>query len=445
MNENYNISVISLGCAKNHVDAEIMLGILKAAGYNITDNNEDADIIIVNTCGFIESAKTEAIETILEAAEYKSGRCKGLIATGCLTQRYAEDVINEMPEVDAVLGINGYSLITEAVEACLKGERFDFYEYTGDISYLDMDRIISGPKGSAYLKISEGCDNRCAYCAIPDIRGPFRSRRKEDIISEAKRLADAGVKELVVVAQDTSRYGKDLYGKPVLSELLYELNNIPGIVWIRVMYFYPDEIAQDLIDAMQKCEKVISYIDLPLQHISDDVLNRMNRRGTSEDIKKVIESFREKLDNCVIRTSLIVGFPGETQQDFDELVDFVKETRFDRLGVFCYSEEDGTKAASMNNKVPEEIKEQRHNVIMEIQQSISREINESRVGKSYDVIVEGVSEDGIFYYGRSYAEGPDVDGKIYFTAADKLEIGDIVNVKILIAEEYDLTGCQNGV
>ena len=445
MNENYNISVISLGCAKNHVDAEIMLGILKAAGYNITDNTEDADIIIVNTCGFIESAKTEAIETILEAAEYKSGRCKGLIATGCLTQRYAEDVINEMPEVDAVLGINGYSLITEAVEACLKGERFDFYEYTGDISYLDMDRIISGPKGSAYLKISEGCDNRCAYCAIPDIRGPFRSRRKEDIISEAKRLADAGVKELVVVAQDTSRYGKDLYGKPVLSELLYELNNIPGIVWIRVMYFYPDEIAQDLIDAMQKCEKVIPYIDLPLQHISDDVLNRMNRRGTSEDIKKVIESFREKLENCVIRTSLIVGFPGETQQDFDELVDFVKETRFDRLGVFCYSEEDGTKAASMNNKVPEEIKEQRHNVIMEIQQSISREINESRVGKSYDVIVEGVSEDGIFYYGRSYAEGPDVDGKIYFTAADKLEIGDIVNVKILIAEEYDLTGCQNGV
>lgn len=445
MNENYNISVISLGCAKNHVDAEIMLGILKAAGYNITDNNEDADIIIVNTCGFIESAKTEAIETILEAAEYKSGRCKGLIATGCLTQRYAEDVINEMPEVDAVLGINGYSLITEAVEACLKGERFDFYEYTGDISYLDMDRIISGPKGSAYLKISEGCDNRCAYCAIPDIRGPFRSRRKEDIISEAKRLADAGVKELVVVAQDTSRYGKDLYGKPVLSELLYELNKIPGIVWIRVMYFYPDEIAQDLIDAMQKCEKVIPYIDLPLQHISDDVLNRMNRRGTSEDIKKVIEGFRENLDNCVIRTSLIVGFPGETQQDFDELVDFVKETRFDRLGVFCYSEEDGTKAASMNNKVPEEIKEQRYNVIMEIQQSISREINESRVGKSYDVIVEGVSEDGIFYYGRSYAEGPDVDGKIYFTAADKLEIGDIVNVKILIAEEYDLTGCQNGV
>ncbi len=445
MNENCSVSVISLGCAKNHVDAEIMLGILKEAGYIITNDNDEADVIIINTCGFIEAAKTEAIEAILEAAEYKKQKCKAIIATGCLTQRYAEDIISEMPEVDAVLGINGYANIVEAIESCLNGKRYDFYEYTGDLTYLDRTRIISGPKGSAYLKISEGCDNRCAYCAIPDIRGPFRSRTKDDIISEAKRLANSGIKELVVVAQDTSRYGKDLYGKPVLSELLYELNKISGIEWIRVMYFYPDEIAEELIEAMQKCDKVIPYVDLPLQHISDKILKDMNRRGSSEDIKNVINGFREKLNDCVIRTSLIVGFPGETNEDFEKLVSFVEETRFDRLGVFCYSPEEGTIAADMEDQISEELKNERYNKIMEIQQNISREINDKRVGKSYDVIVEGVSDDGIFYFGRSYAEGPDVDGKIYFTANDPLKIGDIVSVKILIAEEYDLTGCQNGV
>ncbi len=443
MAEKYKISVVSLGCAKNQVDAEIMVGLLKAAGYGITDNKEDADIIIVNTCGFIESAKTEAIEAILEAAEYKqTAKCKAVIAAGCLTQRYANDVLEQLPEVDSVLGINGYDKIVLAVEACLKGNRYDFYEYTGDISYIDCDRILSTPKGSAYLKISEGCDNRCAYCAIPDIRGPFRSRTKESVISEAERLAAAGVKELIVVAQDTSRYGTDLYGKPVLSELLYELNKIEGIKWIRVMYLYPDEIATDLIKAMKDCEKVLHYVDLPLQHINARVLKEMNRRGTPEQIKSVLKQFREELPGCVIRTSLIVGFPGETEEEFEELLDFVKETRFDRLGAFCYSPEEGTKASKMKNKVRKSVKEERYKRIMECQQSISKEINETRVGNIYDVMVEGVSDDGIFYYGRSYAEGLDVDGRIYFTAKDPLEAGDFVKVKILIAEEYDLTGCQ---
>ena len=443
MAKNNTISIVSLGCAKNQVDAEIMLGLLKDAGFDITENKDEADVIIVNTCGFIESAKTEAIEAILEAAEYKhSANCKAVIAAGCLTQRYAEDVIQQMPEVDAVLGINGYDKIVDAVKECLEGRRYDFYEYTGDISYIDSARILSTPKGSAYIKISEGCDNRCAYCAIPDIRGPFRSRTMESVVGEAKRLAEAGVKELVVVAQDTSRYGKDLYGRPVLSKLLYELDKIDGVEWIRVMYLYPDEIASELITAMKECKKVVPYVDLPLQHINGRILNAMNRRGTPEDIKAVLKSFREELPDCVIRTSVIVGFPGETEEEFKELLEFVKDIRFDRLGAFCYSPEEGTPASAMKNKIRKAVKEARYNRIMECQQPISREINEARVGKVYDVLVEGVSDDGIFYYGRSYAEGPDVDGKIYFTANDPLNVGDMVKVKILIAEEYDLTGCQ---
>lgn len=438
-----NISVVSLGCAKNQVDAEIMLGLLKEAGFNIVDDKSKADVIIVNTCGFIESAKAEAIEALLEAASYKSShRCRAVIAAGCLTQRYANNIIEQLPEVDSVLGINGYDRIVEAVETCLSGSRFDFYDYTGDISYIDCARVLSTPKGSAYIKISEGCDNRCSYCAIPDIRGPFRSRTMESVILEAKRLAAFGVKELVVVAQDTSRYGKDLYGKPVLDELLYELNKTDGIKWIRVMYLYPDEIASELITAMKECDKVVHYVDLPLQHINGRILKEMNRRGTPEEIMAVIKSFRESLPGCVIRTSVIVGFPGETEEEFSQLLDFVKKVKFDRLGAFCYSPEEGTAASKMKNKIRKSVKMSRYNKIMECQQAISREINEARVGNVYSVIVEGVSDDGIFYYGRSYAEGPDVDGKIYFTAQDPLEIGDMVDVKILIAEEYDLTGCQ---
>lgn len=443
MHKDYNISIVSLGCAKNQVDSEIMLGILREAGYGITERKEEADIIIVNTCGFIESAKSEAIEALLEAASYKiHGRCIGVIAAGCLAQRYAKEIQEEIPEADGIVGINGYRNIAEAVDACLQKKRYAFFDYTGDVSYLDGPRILSGPAGSAYLKISEGCDNRCAYCAIPEIRGPFRSRKREEILREAARLAGAGVRELVLVAQDTSRYGKDLYAKPALAELLYALNDVPGIEWIRILYLYPDEIAGELITAMRECEKVLPYIDLPLQHISAGVLRAMNRRGTPEEIRAVIRKFREELDGCVLRTSLIVGFPGETEADFEELAAFVQETRFDRLGVFQYSPEEGTPAFRMKHKVPPSVKEQRYRRLMELQQKISLENNMARVGKIYDVLVEGVSDDGIFYFGRSYAEGPDVDGRIYFTAEEPLNIGDIVKIEILIAEEYDLTGRQ---
>lgn len=443
MDKDVAVSVISLGCAKNQVDSEVMLGLLREAGYRITDRKETADLLIVNTCGFIESAKTEAIEALLDAASYKqSGRCKAVIAAGCLAQRYGEEIRTALPEVDAILGINGYDKILAAAEACLKGQRYEFYDYTGDVSYLNKPRILSGPAGSAYLKLSEGCDNRCAYCAIPDIRGPFRSREKEDILREAKMLAAAGVRELVLVAQDTSRYGTDLYGEPTLAALLYELNAIPELVWIRVLYLYPDEIAESLIAAMRDCEKVLPYIDLPLQHISAPVLRAMNRRGTPEEIKTLLRTFREQLNGCVLRTSLIVGFPGETEADFAALEAFVRETRFDRLGVFLYSPEEGTPAFRMRHKVRASVKEARLARLMELQQQISRELNETRVGKIYDVLVEGVSEDGIFYYGRSYAEGPDVDGRIYFTAEEPLSAGDFVKVEILIAEEYDLTGRQ---
>lgn len=294
-----------------------MLGILSRAGYRITDQKEQADIIVINTCGFIESAKTEAIEAILAAAACKkNGRCRAVIAAGCLAQRYAEEIKKELPEVDAILGISGYENILEAVEACLAGERYEYSEFTGDISYLNRPRILAGPAGSAYLKISEGCDNRCAYCAIPDIRGPFRSRKKEDVLSEARRLALAGVKELILVAQDTSRYGTDLYGKPALAELLYALNGIHGIEWIRILYLYPDEIAEELIDAMRSCEKVLPYVDLPLQHISAGILRAMHRRGGPDEIRSVLQKFRERLDGCVLRTSFIVGFRVKRKKTF---------------------------------------------------------------------------------------------------------------------------------
>ncbi len=443
----YKISLVSLGCAKNQVDSEIMLGILKDSGYIMTDDMNEADVIIVNTCGFIESAKQEAIDALLEAASHKkTGVCRGVIAAGCLAQRYYNEIRAELPEVDAVLGINGYAEISKAVESCLNGRRYDFNRITGDMTYLDMPRVIASEKGSAYIKISEGCDNRCSYCAIPYIRGRFRSRPMEEITAEAKRLALAGVGEIVLIAQDTSRYGKDIYSKPCLAELLHELNGIDGIKWIRVMYLYPDEIAEELINAMNDCDKVVPYVDLPLQHINARILSDMNRRGTPDEIRSVIRSFREKMKSCVIRTSLIVGFPGETDGEFAELEEFVRETRFDRLGVFEYSPEEGTPAFRMRGKVRASVKKERYDSIMRIQQDISLENNRKRVGKIYDVLVEGVSDDGIFYYGRSYAEGPDnIDGRIYFTAEEPVETGSFVKVKILIAEEYDLTGCQISV
>ncbi|MBQ8827909.1 MAG: 30S ribosomal protein S12 methylthiotransferase RimO [Clostridia bacterium] len=436
------VGMISLGCAKNRVDSEIMLGLLREDGYSISANPEEAEIIIINTCGFIDSAKQEAIDSILEMAEYKeNANCRRLIVTGCLAERYADDIEEQLPEVDAIVGICGYDKICEAVSCDGK------YRYLSDdysLEYLNSSRILTTPFGSAYLKVAKGCDNKCAYCAIPDIRGPFRSRPLEEIVCEANQLAKNGIKEIVVVAQDTTRYGKDLNsnGESMLGELIRELDKIEGIVWIRLLYMYPDEITEDVFRVLRECKKVLPYIDLPLQHVNDSVLSRMNRRGSGELIRDIIKRFRRDIPGCVIRSSFITGFPGETEEEHKELLEFLKEMRLDRVGIFQYSKEEGTEAYKMKNQVSKRVKQSRYDELMLAQREISLAKNAERVGKEYDVLVEGVADDGLFYIGRSYAEAPEEDGNIYFTAKDCVEIGDIVRVKLLIAEDYDLTGEQ---
>jgi len=442
------IGLISLGCAKNTVDSEIMLGLLVTAGHEITNDIEQAEVLIVNTCGFIDSAKQEAIDAIIECGKLKEqGSCCRLIVTGCLAQRYPDDIKLQLPEVDCILGINGYIHIVDAVEG-----RLDYFDLiTLDVSYLEHERVLTTPKNVAYVKISEGCDNRCSYCAIPYIRGSFRSRPMENIIDEVKRLINEGIKEVVTVAQDTSRYGKDLYGQPSLAQLMYKLDEIDGNFYIRIMYLYPDEIADSLIDAFANCKKVMHYVDLPIQHISDNVLTNMNRRGDSKLIYKIFNDFKKKIPDCVMRTSLIVGFPGETEEDFTALKEFVHNIGFDRLGVFEYSKEEGTPADKMKGQVHHATKHRRYREIMEIQQEISKQKNQQMIGKVVRVLVEGISEDGIFYYGRSYMQAPEVDGLIYFIAENEaidlmnednlpVKIGDFVDVEIMIAEEYDMTG-----
>ena len=435
------IGLVSLGCAKNQVDAELMAGKLTATGYIMTSDPGQAQVIIVNTCGFIEAAKQEAIDTILEMAAYKkAGCCRALLVTGCLAQRYPDEIRENLPEVDGVVCLGGFRDICEAVQAVMNRENYLNADSHFDMEYLNGSRILFTPKGSAYLKIAEGCDNRCHYCAIPGIRGPFQSRPMEDIMREASELAAEGVKELVVIAQDTTRYGKDIYKEPKLAELIQKLHGIDGIEWIRILYLYPDEITESLIEAMKQLPKVVPYVDLPIQHISSDILKAMNRRGDGPEIRRLFKAFRDELPDVVIRTSLIVGYPGETEADFQELKEFVEEIQFDRMGIFKYSMEENTVAAGLEPQIDETVKEQRYETLMAIQQRISRANNQKRVGKIYQTLVEGVSEDGIFYYGRTYAEGPEVDGTVYFTAPEPLEPGDMVNVRILIAEDYDLTG-----
>ena len=462
-----SVGMVSLGCAKNQVDAEVMLFELREAGYVLSPDPAEADVICINTCGFIDSAKQEAIDTILEMAEYKNtAHCKGIIVTGCLAERYAKDIIRQLPEVDAVIGVSGYDRICEAVEAVLKGEKVVladpenkrlravaekspslkyFYNISdGSLEYLNIGRVLTTPKSYAYLKVAEGCDNKCTYCAIPGIRGPFRSRAIDDLVKEARGFAAMGVKEIIVVAQDTTRYGIDISedGNSLLPELIEKLDEIDEIERIRLLYLYPDEVTEQLLCAMKNSKKMAHYIDIPLQHISDDVLERMNRRGSEELICNVIKNFREVMPDCAIRTSLITGFPGETEDDHLKMKEFLATYRLDRVGIFTYSKEEGTAAAEMPGQIRKTEKERRYRELMLIQQKISLEKNRERVGKEYDVIVDGVSEDGLFYIGRSYGEAPDSDGLIYFVAKDELELGDIVRVKILVADEYDLTGEQ---
>ena len=437
---NFNIGLVSLGCAKNQTDAETMLAILQDEGYTIVSEPEDADAIIVNTCGFIDSAKQESINTTLEIAQYKTdGKCKLLIMTGCLAERYAKDITDELPEVDAVLGTGDYDKIAEIIKSAKESASVPVI--TDNINHTPecaLPRVLLTPPYTAYLKIADGCDNNCTYCAIPKIRGHFRSRKPKDIISEAKELRDRGVKELILIAQDTTRYGTDI--GTTLAELLDELAKLDGIEWIRVHYYYTEAITKELIDTMAKHDNICNYIDMPIQHADNYILRRMARRTTVEEIEEKIAYMRKTLKNCYIRTSIIVGFPGETEEHFKNLYDFVERTKFDRMGVFTYSCEEGTPAAEFDMQIPEDIKEQRYDALMTLQQGISLELNQAKIGTVIDVIVEGYDEDNFLFYGRSRGDSIDVDGMVYFGTEDEVSPGDIIKVKILDASEYDLTG-----
>jgi ribosomal protein S12 methylthiotransferase len=436
---NINVGVISLGCPKNLVDTEIVLGNLSKTGYKITNDPKVSDVIIINTCGFIDSAKQESINTIIEMAEYKkSGKCRALIVIGCLAKRYKDEIYREIPEVDSVLAMNEYESLSEIIDQHVN------FNSTGKRAKLEPEnyllRMRTTGSHMAYLRISDGCDNCCTYCAIPSIRGRYISRTIESILEEANLLAKQGVKELIVVAQDTTKYGKDLYGKSKIVELLKELCKIDGFIWIRLLYAYPDSVTDELIDLMASEEKICRYIDLPIQHISDSILKRMGRRCTSQEIIKVIEKLRKKIPDIVIRTSIIVGFPGETEEDFEKIVEIVQTIKFDKLGVFSYSKEEGTPAAKFPDQIPYQVKTKRRSIIMKLQRGISKEINVSCIGRSLDVLIEGQS-DLNSYYGRSYKDAPDIDGIVKVkTKAKKIKIGSVQKVRIIDAGEYDLIG-----
>lgn len=434
------IGLVSLGCPKNLVDSELMLGALKGSGYQIVADSGEAQIIIVNTCGFIESARQESINTIIGMAALKKQSCELLIVTGCLAERYKGQIMEEIPEVDAVLGTGSYDKIASIINEAYEGRRPEIYGKLEGTEYLEGERIVSTGKGYAYLKIAEGCDNCCTYCVIPSLRGPFRSRRKEDIFQEAVRLAASGVKEIILVAQDTTRYGIDLYGGKQLAGLIRMLSEIREIQWIRLLYCYPEEIDEPLIQEIIHNEKLCKYLDIPIQHASDPILKKMGRRGGSGDVSRLLDDLRGRIPGLVLRTTLIVGFPGETEKDFKALEDFVKKYKFDRLGVFMYSKEDDTPAAKMREQIPERIKKSRYDKLMRLQLKISTRVNKSRLGKIYKVLAEGISDDGIFYFGRSYGEAPDIDGLVYFVSSGPVEPGQMVQVEILNSDQYDLTG-----
>lgn len=423
-----------------------MRGLLKEAGYELWENEEDADVIIVNTCAFIEAAQTESIECILELAAYKKhGKAKALIVTGCLAQRYKEQVIREIPEVDAVVGVNEYDKIVDVIKSLDEGgehpeniKRISCSDLPMECGELPRERTT--PEYTAFLKIAEGCDNRCTYCVIPYIRGRYRSRKMEDIVAEAEKMAADGVKELIVIAQDTTRYGKDIYGEYKLPELLQKLCRIDGIEWIRVHYCYPELVTDELIEVIAKEDKICNYLDIPIQHCSDRVLKRMGRRTNKAQIIGLIKKLRERIPDIVIRTTLLVGFPGETDEDFEELREFVEETKFDRLGVFAYSREEDTPAYDMPDQVDEEVKEERRDLIMLIQSGISEELNEAKRGSVQRVLVEDKDEIIKSYYGRTYADSTEVDGKVFFKSDKRVKPGDFVNVRIDSNLEYDLFG-----
>lgn len=437
------VGMISLGCPKNQVDAELMLNRLHDSGYTLTNEESSADVVVINTCGFIDDAKKEAIENILEMAALKNeGTIKGIVVTGCLAERFKEEIKKELPEVDVVLGLGSNNKIVEAVEKALNGEQHtDFC----DKMLLDMEgeRVLTTPSYTAYLRISDGCDNCCTYCTIPKIRGRFRSRKPEQIVDEAKRLAKRGVKELVVVAQDTTNYGTDIFGEPRLAELLDELCKVEGIEWIRLLYTYPDLITDKLLDTMARQDKVLNYLDIPLQHCNSEILRRMNRSGDKESLVKLINRIRQKLPDVTLRTTFITGFPGETEEQFDELCDFVHEVKFDRVGCFAYSAEEGTLAGAMDCQIDDEVKQRRAEIIMDAQLRIVDEKNSQKLGEVLSVIVEGYDDYIKCLYGRTKGDAPEIDAKVFFTpTANRAKCGDIVEVEITDTIEYDLLGAQ---
>lgn len=435
------VGMVSLGCAKNQVDGEVLMASLKNAGYELCDDAALADVAIVNTCGFIESAKAESIEEILELVTLKKeGRIKKIVVTGCLSQRYQEQIRKEIPEVDAAVGIGANGEIAEIIGQVMAGETPEVFPDKEKMP-LCGDRELSTPSYFAYLKIAEGCDNRCTYCAIPLIRGGYRSRSMESIVEEAEKLAAGGAKELIVIAQDTSRYGLDLYGELKLPELLRRLCAIDGVRWIRLLYCYPDTITDELLDVMAREEKIVKYIDLPLQHASGRVLRAMNRRGDRESLTQLIAHMREKIPGLILRTTLITGFPGETEEDFAELSQFVQDVRFDRLGCFAYSQEEGTPAAELPDQVEEDVKNHRAEIIMEQQMEIMQQKGEAMIGKAVTVLTEGFDRYAECYFGRTVADSPDIDGKVFFTAAgNKPYFGQFVKVRIDDCIDCDLTG-----
>jgi len=434
------VGFVSLGCSKNLVDTEVMLYNLHSAGFEITPNEEEAEIIVINTCGFIESAKQESIDNILDAEQLKEwGKCRHIIATGCLVERYREEVMRELPEVDALVGIGSLDDIAEACKAVMRGEKYVSFK-DKETAPLGGDRIITTEPHTAYIKVSEGCDNLCTYCAIPLIRGRHRSRPIEDIVAEARDLEAMGVKEINLIAQDTTRYGLDLYGEYSLARLVRAITEGTTIPWIRLLYCYPDKITDELIDELRTNDRLLKYMDIPIQHISDSVLKRMNRHGGTALIMDAVKRLRESVPGIILRTTAMVGFPGESEEDFSELCEFVKEARFDRFGAFTFSPEEGTLAAEMDDQIDEQVKQDRYHVLMQTQLTVAEEKSAGNVGKTMTVLTDGFDTVAEVYYGRSYADAPDVDGKIYFKSKRRINPGAFVEVRITEAMDYDLIG-----
>lgn len=450
------VGFISLGCSKNLIDTEVAIGLFKDNHYEIVNNPNDAEILVVNTCGFIESAKEEAINTILEMAEYKKKKCKYLIAMGCLVQRYYEDLVKLLPEVDLFIKIDEYNILWDKIEDLIKRDiveksKTKTSKKISEIKPLPMptynefmERVVTTGKNYAYLKIGEGCSNKCTYCAIPYIRGPFVSRKMEDILDEAEMLAKKGIKELIVIAQDTTKYGVDIYGESKLAELLEKISKVKGIEWIRFLYSYPEGITDKLINVVATNGKIAKYFDIPIQHISNPILKKMNRRTSKEDVTKIIEKIRKEVPDVTLRTSLIVGFPGETKENFEELLEFVKNTKLDKLGTFMYSKEEGTPAAKLPDQIHGNTKKARYNKIMEAQQEISKEILTNKIGKNYKLLVEDMSFDGKYFIGRTMQDVPEEDGLVYIKNNKDLDentiLNNFVNCKIIEVSNYDLIG-----